>query len=691
MLQKIVFTLIICSLLTTSWSHAENINDLIVQLSSKPFIHPGIAQSRQDLDYMKQQVLSGNEPWKSAFDRLKLETSLDFKPQPFAHVSVGPYGANSIGGKELFASANMAYDCAVMWYITEDNAYARKAIEILNAWSNVLWDFDGNNAKLNVGLTAFNFLNAAEILKCTDSGWNDADILQFKRLMLNVYYPTVKDFFTEANGNWDAAIINTLFCIGVFTENHEIFNSALDRFYHGSSNSGIIKYVYPGGQLQETTRDWGHVQLGIGEYSKAVQVAWTQGIDLYSIGDDRLAQGYEYTSKYMLGGKVHAYGRISERDKDSFRDIYESIYNHYLNVRKIELPYTERVIKEKTRAKSSLVLLTSLRAGSDLTTKNPSVFSPSEFIPLAGALEKATSQPPGGSIKVDPGESIQNALNSASGTGRWVVLSKGIYTLDASLKMPDDVVLAGQGNETILFLKPDLQMPTIVNANKKMHDVAIRDLLIEGASSTETPFDPNDARRKRSYMSAPSRGGILFLADQEHQMQNIRIENITIQNFTQNGLSICGADQIVIKNCNITGNGSNVVPGAGFYHNLHLSHTNKVEISNSRFDDSQWGNGVDILFSQDITISNCETSRNESSGIRCTENKQVTITNCLSEGNDANGFSFDAFMEGSDHILIKNNLIRNNKQRAIFKEKCYNFIPVNNQIIDNGIEDKKDG
>ena len=42
-----------------------------------------------------------------------------------------------------------------MWYITQDKAYARKAIEILNAWSYILRGFDANNAKLNVGLFGY--------------------------------------------------------------------------------------------------------------------------------------------------------------------------------------------------------------------------------------------------------------------------------------------------------------------------------------------------------------------------------------------------------------------------------------------------------------------------------------------------------------------------------------------------------
>ncbi len=315
---------------------------------TKAFVHPGMAQSKQDLDYMREMVVKGIQPWKTAFENLKKNTSLDFIPKPFAEISVGPYGANSIGGREFSESAEAAYNHALMWYITQDKAYARKAIEILNAWSYVLRGFDANNAKLNVGLFGYYYLNAAEILKHADSGWASKDLQQFTQMVLTVLYPTIKDFFTEANGNWDASMISTIMCIGVFTDNHEIFNRAVERFYRGEGNSGITRYLYPGGQCQETTRDWGHVQLGIGEFAKAAQTADTQGLDFYSVADDRLAQGFEYTARFMLGEHIDLFGVFTDRDNDKFRDIYESIYQHYKNTKGLLLPYTEKAIKQHT-------------------------------------------------------------------------------------------------------------------------------------------------------------------------------------------------------------------------------------------------------------------------------------------------------------------------------------------------------
>jgi len=52
--------------------------------AQSPFIHPGITQNRADLDFMRQKVLAGEEPWKGAWERLRAanHSSLEFQPKP---------------------------------------------------------------------------------------------------------------------------------------------------------------------------------------------------------------------------------------------------------------------------------------------------------------------------------------------------------------------------------------------------------------------------------------------------------------------------------------------------------------------------------------------------------------------------------------------------------------------------------
>ena len=634
------------------------------------FIHPGLLQNREDLEYMKQQIQKGVKEWKSAFEKLQSEASLDFEPQPFTHVVRGSYGREGQGQQELSASALASYQHALLWYITENKAHAEKAIEIINAWSPVLWDFDGNDAKLIAGLTGQNFLNAAEILKYSESGWKEEDINAFTKLMLTVYYPVIQNFFTEANGNWDAAMINTMLCLGIFTDKPEIFERAVDRYHWGSNNGGITKYIYPHGQIQESTRDWPHVQLGLGEFAKAAQVAWTQGIDFYGVADNRLALGYEYSAKYMLGEEVTAYGTISARGRGEFRDIYEGVFFHYKQEKGLEMPFTARAL-EHTRPASSLMFLTSNRSPGSFKSQLPESAPPpplEKARSLTGAMNTATALPPGNTIRVTPGEDIQNAVEKAALNGGWVVLEKGIHTLMEPLHMPSGVTLSGEGRESILFLDPKATTLTITNKDDNLQEVTIRDLLIEGAVSVDPGTDPNQGRRERARQSAPRREGIVFSAQKHSQMKNIHLEHLTVQNFTKHGVSIRGAEGVSIISCDFSDNGSNVVPGEGLHHNLHLTRLSNVKVENGRFSNSPWGNGIDLSFSNRVEIFNNEAARNKMHGIHGTESKQVQLVNNLVEGNEEDGIRMAKLMEGVLEYEIENNLSRNNGGWGILVE-----------------------
>ena len=219
-------------------------------LNAQKMLHPGLNQDAADLAELKRRVTAGEEPWKSAFNRLRVITDTPFVAKPFAHVLRGPYARPNIGGNELSASAEMAYNYALVWYLTSDRKYARKAIDILNAWSPVLWDFDYNDAKLLAAWTGHVLCNAAELLKYTDAGWSQKDIDAFGNMLMTVYYPLLRYYFPEANGNWDGAIIHSIMAIAVFTDNRPMFDNAVDHFLHGPVNGSIFKYIYPNGQCQ---------------------------------------------------------------------------------------------------------------------------------------------------------------------------------------------------------------------------------------------------------------------------------------------------------------------------------------------------------------------------------------------------------------------------------------------------------
>ena len=266
-------------------------------------------------------------------------------------------------------------------------------------------------------------------------------------------------------------------------------------------------------------------------------------------------------------------------------------------------------------------------------------------------------------LDVYPGEDIQAAIEKAG--NRWVVLKKGLHTIRQPLRLESGTKLCGEGRKSILMLESDCVGPTIINATLDMHDIVLQNFVVEGATKAETGFDPNYERGLRLYWYAPSREGIILLSDSTHKMQNISLQNVTVRNCTKNGVYIAGASNITIDRCDFDNNGSNVVPGPGFHHNMYLSHVTKVDVTDSRFDSSLWGNGLHITFGSNIRITGNELARNALSGIYCAESDGVGISDNLLEGNNIAGICVEQLMDACTQIDISGNLIQYNALAGI--------------------------
>jgi parallel beta-helix repeat protein len=472
-------------------------------------------------------------------------------------------------------------------------------------------------------------------------------------MLMTVYYPLMRFYYPQANGNWDGAIIHSIMAIAVFTDNRTMFDNAVDHFLHAPVNGSLFKYIYPSGQCQETMRDQGHVQLGLGEFAGVAQIAYTQGLDLFSIGNNRIALGYEYTASFLLGEKPFSYGKISERAK-ALRDDYEYVYRHYTS-QGIKMPFTKRAA-DSVRSKVSRSILTAVRSSygkqNSATLKGSSIGFP------AGAGTSELEKSPTDAIIVIPGQPIQMALDEAAGKNSWVLLKAGVHTIPAPLKMPSGVTLAGEGLNTILFADPASgYREAIVNGTDDLHDVTIRDLVIELAIKTEIHSDPNSTR---SYRGGYNRGGILFRTLKEEQMKNINLINLTVQNGTYNGVFISGATNVNITRCNFSENGVSVAPGSRLLHNLLLTHCNEITIKDSRFVTSPLGAGISMEDCIDAAVTNCEIARNGYYGILIAESKNISVTGNLIEANDRSGVLAEFLYNGSENVTISDNTIQYN-------------------------------
>lgn len=327
-----------------------------------PFVHPGLLHTASDLSRMREKVAAGQEPWKSGFEKLRSDrcSSADWKLNGPVETVTRSY-QGSPGNGQMVMDGNAAYQNALMWCITGQEAHAKKAAEILDAWSATLKKMDGRDVQLSAGLNGFKFVNAAELLRYTYTNWPPADVSRCERMLKDAVYPPLKNFAMHANGNWDAACIKTMMAIGVFCNDRPLFDRAVRYYRFGRGNGRLTNYVFSvTGQCQESGRDQQHTQLGLALLAEACEIAWNQGLGLYGDADNRLLKGFEYTARYNLGDdgvpfEPHAdttgkyrHKKISPEGRNNLRPIYEMVWNHYQNRRGLPAPFT-RQAAEKIR------------------------------------------------------------------------------------------------------------------------------------------------------------------------------------------------------------------------------------------------------------------------------------------------------------------------------------------------------
>jgi hypothetical protein len=341
---------------------------------NKVFRHPGLLHTQADFDRVIAKVESQSSPWAEGWEKLtnNSHAQLTYNPAPVVKLVRGGSSAEEPDPDNYSRAMNdvaAAYQCAIRWKVTGDEAYADKAVEILNAWAEVCERISGNtNTALAAGIYGYQFANAGEIMR-DYQGWAEADFQKYQQWMLDVFYATSSAFLethwgtcnTHYWANWDLCNIACIMSVGVLCDSVDLYKDAIDYLIDGLGNGNLhkcINYIHPKstnddidlGQIQESGRDQGHTLMDIGLLGTICQMAYNQGEDLFAYDDNLVLKGAEYAAKYNFanlqvpfteytrvytdawsqcgGREVHT--QISSSGKAGERPIWELIYNHYV-------------------------------------------------------------------------------------------------------------------------------------------------------------------------------------------------------------------------------------------------------------------------------------------------------------------------------------------------------------------------
>jgi len=332
---------------------------------SQTFEHPGVFNREDDFARMRQKIAEKAEPWYSTWNNLlsSPEAQVGWAgPRAVATIIRGGTGDNI---SLLYRDVAAAYQNALIYKISGDKAHGDKAVQILNAWASINTAVSGNADRyLAAGLDGYQFANAGELMR----GYPGFDFEKFKNYMLNVFFYPMNERFLIGNAwgaphndacatnyrvNWDICNMNAMLGISILADHKTGFDEALNYLKSGDGTGNItraVPYLHPDyptvganivGQWEESGRDQGHAVGGMSLYGLFCEIAWNQGVDIYSYDNYRFRKGAEYVARYNLGDSVAGQWKYDNLPYTSYSRMMGSTCTWY----------TEPVLGAATRGK----------------------------------------------------------------------------------------------------------------------------------------------------------------------------------------------------------------------------------------------------------------------------------------------------------------------------------------------------
>lgn len=272
---------------------------------------------------------------------------------------------------------------------------------------------------------------------------------------------------------------------------------------------------------------------------------------------------------------------------------------------------------------------------------------------------------------------IQNAIDNASNAGGGTVtFAAGEYIITAPIMLKSNVTLDGAGkNITVLKrnVGSNLGANGVLSSSTSggVNNIIVKDITIDGNSfiDPDTNPDPGNITNYGTLIQGPDNSNDKILFD------NFKIKNATT------GLHIKGSTNVTIQNSDFNNNGGSYL----YWHNMYLRRVSKVLVKNNVMSFSTSGNGLNISYSDNITIDTNRVYNNYFRGIRAANSSYIdTINNDVHDNKTGDGIVYNSETAGVTNFRINSNTVTNNGGYGIFVNSSATNGEVKNNIDGGG-------
>jgi hypothetical protein len=319
------------------------------------------------------RVRSGREPWKTAFGSWAAQfgSFLDSSYSPQARAQI----ARTLNKSSYENDAMAMFVNGAMWNMTGEPRYARKTVQLLDAWDTLCCDFpDGTDFALMFGYGLQFMVYGADLVHDYD-GFDAAQRLRVRSFLGMLKDRVISSYTTNGHWpyvpggwpSWGSSLGKFLMAYSVYAEDGQLYDSAKSYFFRTAeqgADNGTIETAFLGsGEGLEMGRDLYYAQLSLASFLEWSRIALDQGdTDLFEARDGVLGKAMEYLARDNSGDSVawipYSYSApiysgvavpnpilgISTSHRGSYRNIWRMAYDYYHDRRGREMPFTRKVI-----------------------------------------------------------------------------------------------------------------------------------------------------------------------------------------------------------------------------------------------------------------------------------------------------------------------------------------------------------
>jgi len=198
---------------------------------------------------------------------------------------------------------------------------------------------------------------------------------------------------------------------------------------------------------------------------------------------------------------------------------------------------------------------------------------------------------------VNPGESIQSAIDAASVSGGVVLLKEGVHVLEQTITLKGKVTLIGEGRERTVLMRGNNLSGVALHVAPTASQVT--DLVIKNFSLKGTPQDVKT-------------NALLIAGNDETKHARIALQNLRISHWSGTGVHIKHSNHIVMDDCIVQYNGS----FGSLWHNVYFLFNKHILQSDCDMSFPTTGKGCKYTSTQYVIAQRCTIRDSKVNGIQ---------------------------------------------------------------------------